>query len=173
MALGIVPDDVDALHEYTFEDGKNEILSRAQQLLQQKDYITIMIHGNGTDVGKSHLSNTLSRELNQAGVTIMWVNDIDEFGDPAKWVPPPKCAIIFGASKFGGVVPNDRKAKYRETINETFKKEAEKKGLPLSSVDIKVAIHSPEKPFDIPAGCSLAADIVILNQQSRKKPGSF
>ncbi|MDD5731570.1 MAG: hypothetical protein PHU42_01645 [Patescibacteria group bacterium] len=161
--------------EYPFEKGVEQIIKKTEALLAERDFVVVTIAGPAShdwDVGKTTLSQRLSREYSQQKIPRYLISDYDSL---QRFSVPDEIkdggVVIFGAGSSPGDMPTDKLEgaikRYRDNENYQLQKAASLVGLPLSKVDLHVLISRPD--VKIENGDQIYADVIIQNEFAKDK----
>lgn len=158
--------------ECNLEDGLQETLLRIEELLLDQNIVVITIHGSDINVGKSYLSDQLIMALKEKQIGVAWAgSEIERLGSFEIELPNDKGVIIFTADPIVGTpLRLNLKDQITKTWDTKIEEAGKKIGLPIKKIDIKIAIQTPEKPFEQQENWGPSADIIITNTGAQKKP---
>lgn len=169
------------LQELSFDAGVETALESIRQKLETQDWVVVTICGSANDVGKTTLGGQVGQRLSQQGIPYTSHYDISRLTpllkeeidrvlrySQASEKLKNKFVLIFNPVGEKVVPPGMSKLQVEEMDNSRLKTEAEKIGLLITKVDIRILIQRPDRPFD--REYPMLFDILINNEKAIDSP---
>ena len=171
----------EAQKEYSFDEGVDVSIEKIKALLETQDEVVVCITGSGTGVGKTYLDGALGKKLTDLGIAnIALANDyfLDVYAqrlldqEDKRYKGRKKAVIILTAGgTFGdhggrGMEISDAKmTEIKEREDTSLRQAAQKAGLKLEKIDLRIFIYRTDKIFGKDA--LRGADIIIKNEKAK------
>lgn len=184
MALSGSSDRSPEVHEYSYDEGVAEVISRVEKLLEHKDAIVVAVGGWGAHVGKTQITTDLLRSQDglyspEHNVAWLYMKNFDywDFEEIAhnmvitRMLRPniAKYVLIVEQAQVCRI-ENDRLS---TRINAEFYKGLEKiRGLlqiPIDKIDLLISICRPDKMFHDSGEPSTMNEVFIVNERAKDK----
>ncbi|HRY63032.1 MAG TPA: hypothetical protein P5267_00275 [Patescibacteria group bacterium] len=164
--------------EYSFDEGVKETIRTIELLFNNQDVVVVAIagqSGDDTNVGKTFLTNQISRECANRKISVVTASDTIVLPSRKDLVPiykergdSNKFIIILGAmSSPGKKSDQEYIERFRNNADLSVREAGLELGLPLNKIDIRVLIHRPDQ--GVKDGDRAYADIVINNEKANPK----
>ncbi len=177
---GAHPDHIHQKIEFSFDDGLKQITEKTKILLNTQDYVVISIAGplsDDTNVGKTTIGNRVAQELIIQDIPHVVVSDVEQLSNPnnvlllkhrQEEAGSQKGVVILSAS-ISPSGENSKEAMEKFSLHKDveLKKQADKIGLSLDKIDIKVFIYRADRP--ITPNDREFADVIINNEGAENK----
>jgi len=164
--------------EYGFDEGASVVVDTIEALLATgQECAAVSVNGSTVHVGKSRFTDEVAIRLKEKGITVINCTNVDSMltikdtvALSRKNSETEQMVILFTADSLTGFSLLKEKIKeVRLNKDNHLKRQADKIGLSVGKIDLRIGIYRPDSPFDKPEGCESFADIMIRNDRAVDK----